>query len=670
MKRIIIITLLALSTAGFAQNQELGKVTIDELKQKACPFDTSAVAAVLFNIGKTSFEYSYDRGFEIITEMIVKVKIYKKEGYEFANESIRYYNNGGSSESVNVSKAVTYNLAGDKIEKTKLGSDGEFVEKVNKYWARKKITMPNVKVGSIIEYKIEIKSPFISNFPEWEFQKSIPVVVSEYSTYIPEYFVYNTYLKGYHNPEIAKNGKTRTINYSYTPNKSTEKRISIGSDRTNETLEFKENIVKYTAKNVPALRDESYVSNIDNYRSIILHELAGTRYPNQAYENYTTDWQSVAKSVFENEAFGNELGKTGYFEKDLDAVLADKTESIQKIGAVFNFVKSRMNWNEFYGIYCDDGVKKAYQAQKGNVAEINLMLTAMLRYAGFEANPILISTRSNGISVFPSKSAFNYVIAGVELNNKVILMDATSKYALPDVLPTRDLNWFGRIIRKNGSSDEIDLMPKSNSMDVVNILGTINDKGEVTGKVRDQYFDYNAMLFRQAFNNVSKDSYIERVEKQHNGLEIGEYNVLNSNDLSQPIIENYDFTSTNSVEIIGDKMYVSPFLFFAKTENPFKLEKREYPVDFLYPNQDKFNISLKIPQGYAVEVIPSPKMVAMPENLGSFKYNITNNGDQIQIFCIQDTNQAIIGTEFYEELKSFYKEIVNKHTEKIVLKKI
>lgn len=297
------------------------------------------------------------------------------------------------------------------------------------------------------------------------------------------------------------------------------------------------------------------------------------------------------------------------------------------------------------------------------------MLAAMLRYAGFEANPVLISTRSNGISLYPSKSAYNYVIAGVELNDQVVLLDATSKFSTPNILPIRDLNWFGRIIRKDGSSDEINLMPKFNSKDLVSIIGSINEKGEVTGKIRDQYFDYNAFLFRQKNNGVTKESHIEKLEKKHQGLEIGEYEVLNNTDLSKPIVENYDFTSNNSVEIIGDKMYVSPFLFFAKTENPFKQETREYPVDFVFPNQDKYSVNLTIPDGYVVETLPQPIAVALLDNLAKFKYIISSNGRQIQFVYTEEINQAIIAPQDYEVLKNYYKEIVDKQTEKIVLKK-
>ena len=201
-------------------------------------------------------------------------------------------------------------------------------------------------------------------------------------------------------------------------------------------------------------------------------------------------------------------------------------------------------------------------------------------------------------------------------------------------------------------------------------MANINAQGEVSGKIRHQYFDYNAFVFRDENNAIAKDSYVEKLEKSHQGLEITEYDVQNGNDLVKPIVENYTFTSNNSAEIIGDKIYLSPFLFFAITENPFKQETREYPIDFVYPNQEKYNISINIPDGYIIETLPQVKAVGMPDELGVFKYNISNNGNQVQLVYSLDINQAIIGSEYYEVLKNFFKELVNKQTEKIVLKKV
>ncbi|MES2411670.1 MAG: transglutaminase, partial [Bacteroidota bacterium] len=147
MKKLIVITVLLVNGFSFSQKNELGRVTLDELNEKRCPSDSSAPAAILFNIGRTYFDYSHDLGFEIVTELSAKIKIYKKEGYDYSNYSIGYFVGGKSKEKVIITKAFTFNAVNNKIEKTKLSNSGEFEEKVNNNWIVKKITLPNVKEG-------------------------------------------------------------------------------------------------------------------------------------------------------------------------------------------------------------------------------------------------------------------------------------------------------------------------------------------------------------------------------------------------------------------------------------------------------------------------------------------------------------------------------------------
>jgi hypothetical protein len=667
MKKIFLLSFF-ISINVIAQNRDLGKVTIQELEEKVCPIDSSAVAAILFSTGDVRFDYTQGNGFTMTTTVKTKIKIYKKEGYDWANKAVNYYIGSSPNEKLSFSNVITYNFVNGKIEKTKLKSDGEFNEKVNQFWGRKKISMPNVKEGSIIEYDYTLISSNFGLIDKWVFQSSIPVLYSEFNVVVPEYYSYKPAFRGFITPKIITDRKSRTI--TLTSKSSVGSGFNAKSTIKSDSFTYSENISKYILTNIPAIKDEKFTNNIKNYISSVELELSSIQFPGEPVKTFLTDWESVVKKIYENNDFGNELNKTGYYEKDIDAILAGLTKSHEKINAIFTFVKSKMNWNEFYGYSCNDGVKKAYQEKKGNVAEINLMLTSMLRFAGIEANPILISTRGNGIALFPSRSAFDYVISGVELNNEIILLDATNKYSLPNILPIRDLNWFGRLIRKDGSSSHVDLMPKINSKEAINLMADISATGEVAGKVRDQYFDYNAFQFRDNYNGLAKESLIEKIEKKHQGLEVENYDVQNNNDLSKPIVENYSFTSNNAVEIIGNKMYFSPFFHFALTENPFKQDVRLYPIDFVYPAQDKYVFIIKIPENYIVETLPESKAVGLPNNYGNFKYNISLNGNQIQMIYSLDINSSIIDSDMYDAVKVFFKEMVNKQTEKVVLKKI
>jgi Domain of Unknown Function with PDB structure (DUF3857)/Transglutaminase-like superfamily len=666
---IAILTLIAAKTT--AQDYKLSKVTLAELEEKEHPKDPTAVAAILFKTGEVRFEYSQDRGFEMLTKVKTKIKIYKKEGYDWANKAVRYYvGQSDSKESVFFDDAITYNLVAGKIEKTKLKSDGEFDEKVNRYWNRKKITMPNIKEGTIIEYEYTIKSPNYGSLPDWNFQTSIPVNYSEFKTFIPEYFVYNPFQKGAIIPKVNVDKSERRINYVIATRGSLGLSGKPLVSRQDSELSFTETKTTYQAENLPAMKDENFVNNIDNYTASISHELTMTRFPNRPFKSYSTNWEAVARTIYDNEDFGTELEKTGYFEEDLKAILNGKSGNDEKISAIFNFVKSKVKWNDYTGYSCNDGVKKAYKDGVGNVAEINLMLTAMLRFAGIEANPVLVSTRSNGVAFFPSHAAYNYVIAAIENNDGMILLDATDKYAVPNVLPTRDLNWFGRLIRKDKSSAEVDMMPKSVSRENANLSLNIGKDGKIDGKIRKQYSNHLALNFRTNHLSTNKDNYLENLENKSSNIEINEYVRENDFDLSKPITETFDFKSDKFLEIINDKMYLSPLLFLTTKENPFKQETREYPVDFGYPIENKYNININLPEGYAIETIPSPVNIAMPENVGAFKYIIAQTENNIQIAVTESIAAAIVPSDFYEVLKDFFKQMVEKENEKIVLKKI
>ncbi|TDE03732.1 DUF3857 domain-containing protein [Flavobacterium sandaracinum] len=651
-----------------AQNFELGKVSLAELQEKVHPKDSSAVAAVLFEKGKNSFEYSQEKGFVMITEIKARIKIYKKEGYEWANKSIRYYTVNDAKETVSFSDATTYNLVNDKIEKTKLKSDGEFDEVLNKYWGQKKITMPNIKQGSVIEFKYTIRSVRTGSPRDWYFQSSIPVNYSEYKNYVPEYFIYNANLKGFIRPVVTvENGRNSiTLNSKERTTSNRVTQTSFSSDK----IDYLETRTTYLAQNMPAMKEESFVNNIDNYTSSLVQELAMTKYPGEPLNAYSTNWNAVVKTIYNYDDFGPELNKTGYFEEDLKAVLAGLNTAEEKITAILQYVKSTVKWNDYYGYSCNDGVKQAYKNKTGNVAEINLMLTAMLRHAGLTANPVLVSTRSNGIALFPNRTAFNYVIAAVENGTDVVLLDATDKFSSPNVLPFRDLNWLGRLIRKDGTSSEVDLMPKQTSNDVITMNYAVNDKGEVVGKLRRQRTDHNAMIFRSNVKDLKEEAYLEKFENENDKIEVSDYLRANENDLKLPLIETISFTGANSSEILGGKIYIKPMLSFSQGNNPFKQEIREYPVDFGFPFLDKYAINLQIPAGYKVESFPASASILMEDGLGSFKFLTSLSGDSIQVSILSQINRPIISAEYYPALKEFYQKMMEKENEKIVLSKI
>jgi hypothetical protein len=643
MKSIKVITLFLIFSVSSinAQKNELGLISIQELKETKHQLDSTASAVYKYKVGKTFYEYDRDGSWTITTDVYIRIKIYDKDGFKYADQKIPFYSNR-NNEKIEIKYANTYNLEDGKIIKSKLNSESEFIEEINENWSVKKLAFPMVKEGSIIEYSYRLISSSVAGIDDWEFQKEIPVDFVKYEISIPAYYKYRTVITGYETIEVE------------------EKEISHQA--------FPQTLYTYTGKNIPGIIEEKYVNNIKNYTSILKFELASIKYPNMLEKNLALNWEGVVQSIYEHEDFGDELKISSYYSEELNSLNIDNLTPLEKVKKIFLFVQNTITWNEKHGILCDLGVKKAFKEKTGNVADINLMLVSMLRKAGLDANPVLLSTRANGISIYPNRTAFNYVIASVFIDEKPVLLDASSKYSSLNVIPNKTLNWNGRLIRKEGTSVDIDLMNFPVSNEINSIMVTLNEDGFVEGKMRRQYLDFNAMNYREKYKGVKKEDYIGLLEENFEGIEINnlELTGIDENDLS--ITELIDFKHSKIGEKIGEKIYISPLLFFQLEENPFKIEDRKYPVNFNFPFKDVYKINIKIPDGYVVDYVPESTVIVMENKFVLFSFKIESIQDVVQVNSQLEVRYPLIPSNEYASLKSLFNEMIIKQSEKIVLK--
>ena len=317
MKRLLIVFALIILQSGTAQDYSFGKVSKEELQEKFNPTDSSAAATYLYKYRKTHFQYVNNEGFQLLTEIHERIKIYNKEGLEYATKKINLYKNSSAKEKIGMLKANTYNLIDGKIEIEKLKKGGEFETELNKYYNRKSFTLPNVKEGSIIEYKYRIVSPFVFNVDEFVFQNDIPIRKLSATMEAPEYFSFRVNMKGFLKilPKVSsKNGKIQIKNrvgesqgYGSSGNRATKFSVS--------TLDYVIDTYHYDFTNVPVLEEEPYVNNIDNYRSGVKYELSYIKYPNASPKFYSTTWEDVIKTIYDSPNFGSELQKQDTIRK-------------------------------------------------------------------------------------------------------------------------------------------------------------------------------------------------------------------------------------------------------------------------------------------------------------------------------------------------------------------
>lgn len=674
MKKFNTVLMILLALTGIqAQDYKFGKVSEEEILEKVHPIEKETNAAVLFRSISTRYDYSSAQGFTLITDVHERIKIYNRDGFDWATKEINYYKSGNTRENISGLKGYTYNMIEGKLKSEKLRKNGIFEEEKTKYQISTKFTMPAVTHGSVIEYQYSLRSPFVTSIDDVLLQYTIPINQTEATVTIPEFFGF----KKHSNPRSPLSLTINESSKSYSQTSTDVQRNTpsgfnaVTHSTKQKKVEYNQNIYSISKSNIPSLKEESHIDYLENYAAFIKWELQYTKFPNSTVENLAATWEGVTKSIFTDGGYEKELRRTNFFEKDLDKLLDGVTNPTDKAMKIFGFVKSKVKWNNYLGFMAENGTNKAYKDGEGNVGDINLMLTAMLRYAGINANPVLISTKNNGVPLFPTRKGFNYVISAVEFsNNQLVLLDATDTYASFGELPARARNWMGRVIKNKDNSDWVDLMPihQSSSKTVLKIQ--FGKDHILNGELISIMNGFYAKKFRENYLNLNPDNYIGILEKNKGNIEITGLETENQKLIGEDIKESFSFKLKDGIEAINDKLYLNPLLFMAEKENPFKADVRSYPIIFDYPAIENKTINILVPEGYEVEFLPESAIFQLNNGAGTFRYITVQNGNFIRVESEIGFKNIVYTPLDYDVLKKFYGHIVDKHSEAIVFKKI
>lgn len=676
MKTSLKFAMLLLLCTHFAISQEIpkikfGKITEEELKMKVYAPDTTAAAVILFDDGASSVTYDVTLNrFMLTFDRFVRVKILKESGKEWGNYNISLYSFNQTKEELRGIDGVTFNLENGKIEKSSLKKDGIFKERDNKYWEVAKISLPAVKVGSVIDLKYSIFSPLLWNLQPWKFQYSIPVQWSHLSLKYPEYFKYNHSTFGYHRLFKTDSG-TRIENINYTETDETG-RQGLRRETVMRTISYTANTFDYVAKEIPAIKEEPFCSTLDNYITRIKFELASTNFTmiGGSFKNYTNTWESINNDLLADEDFGGQISGGNFVEDDVKKLTSGLTAEKDKMISLYSFVQKNIKWDKYKSYLTSQPVRKAFNEKTGNSADINLLLLVMLQKAGISADPVIISTRDHGIinPAHPSISDCNYVIVRAMIDNKPVFLDATDPQIPAGQLPLRCMNGNGYVIRKTSPMEiPLTVTPSSST---TSVLLDIKD-GKLKGTVVSRHSGLEAYNFRTEIKDAGgKKELFDKVKNKSKEIEYLNFVYNNTDSLYSPIEKRYNFVVNDALSEDNSIIYLNPVLFVRQTEAPFTSPTRVYPVDFGIPYIENYTMNFTIPEGYKIEELPKNKNMIVGNNDGKFIYTIGHVGDRIIANLRFTIEKPIFLPDEYQNLKEFFDRIVANEAEQIVLKKI
>jgi hypothetical protein len=631
---------------------KFGQFNYDELKMKIYEADTSAAAVVLNEFGESFISEVND---EIRLTFIyhAKIKILKESGLDEANFVIPLRKSGVSEEVLKSVNASTFTIINSSASETKFEAKQVLVDKINKNWIYKKIILPNVRVGSVIEIEYEIESPFFYyNFHAWDFQSHLPKIKSEYWATIPGNYIYNMTLRGF--LKLNKN-ESEIVNKCFS---------AYGT--VADCARY-----KFSMENIPAFVKEEYMTAPSNFISSVNFQLSEERNFEGRTDKVAKEWSDVEDEFKRHEDFGMQLRKgAGPMADHIDPLVIGVTDELTKAKKIFNFIKDWFYWNENEGVVAEFGVRKAFENKKGNAGDINISLVIALRHAGLNVDPMVLSTRDNGspIELHPVITDFDYVVAKLNIGEKVYLLDATDDYYPFGVLPKRCLNGKGRVLSATGSY-WYDIKPTERRKQISMINLKLDEDGVLKGTVKNTYIGYGAINKRKEINSFTNhQDYISDFDNKWATGTVTKFTLNNVDDIDKSISEELEVEIEGFNDLKAPTLFLNPFLLERLDENPFKSKERMYPVDYGVPQEDVMVLTLELPPSLAVTESPKKVGLALPNNGGRYIYDVQVNGNNIVVNSSFLISRSIFSSEEYHFLKELYGRILQIQNADLVLK--
>lgn len=658
-------------------NIKFGRVKPEDFNITSVLIDSSTNAVVIADVGNTEFvANTNDLTFSLIFKEKKRIKIITKNGYDAATITIPLYvGDNNRSESLEDLDAYTYNVENGKVEETKVTKSSVFTEKHNKHWIYKKFTFPALKEGSIIEYSFRVKSDFFFNLQPWTFQSEYPVLWSQYEAGIPEFYKYVTLSQGYQPFFINKVDESQA-KYTFVEHVEREGGGMSGKPVTSGInsfdIEGKLDNHTWVMKNVPALKEELFTTTLQNSVAKIEFQLNMVAFPHSLPKNYMDSWEKVAKDLMENSDFGIPIERANnWLDDEVNRIVMNSATQKEKTQKIFEWVRDNFTCNDNNGIFITSNLKDVLKNKNGSVADINMLLIAMLRSEKIDANPVILSTRANGFTheLYPLINRYNYVIAKVVTDNTPIYLDATIRQLEFGRLPAKVYNGQAREITNNMASSVYFIADSLKETGSTSVFISNMEKGGVEGFFNHDYGVYESLKFRNKMTTTLPIDFKKSLQQDYpEEITVDNIQIDSLKILKNPVGLKYDLKFKSFVD--EDIVYFNPMLGEAIKKNPFTAAERFYPVEMPYTIDNMYTLSMEIPNGYKVDELPKSVRSYFNENEGMFEYIISTDKTYISMRCRLFLNKATYLNEDYQSLREFYAFIVKKEAEQIVFKKI
>ncbi len=653
----LFVTTTALAQQASEPNLRWGHPTQQEMEMTSYTPDPSADAVVLCKTTDAHYVITKDV-LQVLYDVKGRIKILKPEGIKHGAIDIYYtVNDGveGNREDVTSVKGATYNLVNGNEERSELTS-----EMINTHNAKDRkqrvmtLLLPDVRVGSVIEYEYTITSDIYREIKDWNAQCELPVAYTRYDVSIPEWF-------GFYVQTIGNEFNTSHITQRRTTQRPTYVIETAGAEYECLGVNF-----EFEGRKLTALKNEPLIFSPQVYAQRVIIDINTELLPRHTKHQYSMTWNEIDQYLLKHNNFGKLLGNNPLKKEMKKAGISQMKDVDEKIMETVRLLRQHVKWNGKYNLY-GSPASQVLKNGRGSNTDINFMLIAMLNDAGINAYPAVLCARDIDI-IDENRSTmknFTSTIVVIDRGDRFEVFDGSMENATIDILPTKFLVSKARVIKKDNNNPWINLEDKGLELISHKFTGDIDQNGKLTATCVSTYHDKAAEQMRTEIKKQGKELFNNKLQSSQ--ITVSDHKTQGIDDVEMPVTEiiNFSCQLNNNDGSITLPQLIVPFI----DEKLFKNDTRYNPIEFPTKIRETIDIAFTIPEGWEVADVPAPISLNTSDNTIVMAITPSTTGKMINVSTHFLINRLVFNKRDYKGIKNLVDRIIQQSKVPFIIKK-
>jgi hypothetical protein len=618
-------------------------VSKEELSFNSVPNVPDAPAVILFHeeIDDDTIHYR---------QIYYRIKILTEAGRKYADVQVPYDKHGSDVGSV---KGRTTHADGSVLNFEGKPLDKE-VERTKGYkYHVKTVTLPDVQVGSVIEYQYS-----------WRYD--------DHTMYAANWTLQDDLFQ-----------KKAHFKFTPYPGDLINARGVISSGlawvsqlpKNTEIKNFHDKYYDLTMNDVPPFFEEDHMPPAEPFK---FHVNFYYRYATQQ-EDY---WKDEGK--YWNKQTEKFLGKNSGVRDALAAIIQPSDSADQKARKIYAFVQGLENTTyrparseeelKTFGLTPILGVEDVLRQKRGARNSITRLFVEMCREANVPAYLMWVTDRGTTLftPLFLSTDQLDDEIAFVNIDGKEVAVDPGTKFAPYGIINWRFTGSKGLKQTSGGKVELADSPFPTHGGDAIQRAGTfkLSDEGEAQGTLLVRFYGQEALARRISASRTDTAGRKKAIEDEvkewlPSNSDVTMLNDANWDEYEKPLAAELKI-SAPILSRAGKRVMMPSDFFVVNRPAKFPHNERLHIVYFHYPPREVDSIKIILPSSLEVESLP-------PQSESKLDYAVyTTKRTQQANSILTDRNVEVGGLVFplpeYKNLKGFYDKVKEGDDQQVILR--